>query len=279
MKRITPLLIVALCFSAMAFAQTKSSLNLKKGQKYSVESKVETTGSTEVPGQTIDTKVNITTNYNIEVKDKTGNYHLINTISGMKMNMSMMGQEMNFDSDNQTDMSSQTGEALKGYIKQAKDVEMDDQGNIVLKASDDSASTGNNPLASQLKSLESTGYGAEFAFQSLPKDLKVGTKWSDKTSAAGISKSTDFVVKEINGNIATVALSGTLTTEMSAEQQGMEVKTKISGTFTGEEKVDITSGVILSNTSVSDQKGTVEAMGQEMPTTSKATTTTTVKVL
>lgn len=279
MKKTLSLLSIT-AFSTICFAQTKTPLNLVKGQKYVVESVVQSTSTTEVPGQTIDTKIDVTTTYNIDVKGKTDNYQLSNSLSKMKMNMSMMGQEMNFDSEKPEDMSSATGVALKDYINHPKDVEIDNMGNVISKKSTDTTTSKDKGMfAKQVKAMEASGYGTTLAFQSLPKDLKVGTTWSDKTDVGGVKKSTDFTVKEINGNIATLSTSGTLSTQLTAEQQGMEVTTKIAGKFTGEQKVDITTGVIISDTSTADQSGTIEAMGNEMPTSAKATTTTTVKLL
>jgi hypothetical protein len=63
------------------------------------------------------------------------------------------------------------------------------------------------------------------------------------------------------------------------ENQGMEITTKTTGKFTGEEKVDISTGVVQSNTSTIDASGIVGVMGQELPTSSKVTSTTTVKPL
>lgn len=279
MKKIISLLSITAFVSTICFAQTKNSLNLVKGQKYAVESIVHSTSTTEVPGQTIDAKVDVTTTYNIDVKDKASNYQLSNTLSKMKMNMSMMGQEMNFDSEKPEDMSSPTGIALKDYINQPKDVEIDNMGKVISKKSSDTTTADKGMFAKQVEAMEASGYGTTLAFQSLPKDLKVGTAWSDKSDIGGVKKSTDFIVKEINGNIATISTSGTLSTEATAEQQGMEVTTKIAGKFTGEQKVDITTGVIITDTSTAEQSGTIEAMGNEMPTSAKAITTTTVKKL
>ena len=59
----------------------------------------------------------------------------------------------------------------------------------------------------------------------------------------------------------------------------MEITTKTTGKFSGEEIVDITTGVIQSNTSTVDASGIIGVMGQELPTSSKITSTTTVKVM
>ena len=120
----TPLLIAAaFCISTTAFTQSGTALHLQKGQKFQVENKIETTSSTTVQGQAMDSKANITSTYNIEVKDKVNdNYNLSNTISHILMNMEMMGQSINFDSDKQDDMNGMVGESLKDYINKPQDV-------------------------------------------------------------------------------------------------------------------------------------------------------------
>ncbi len=276
MKKIILLFAASVSFSTIINAQTDGSLKLEKGQKYLVENKMETTSSTQMQGQTMDTKANIISTYNIEVKDKTGdNYNLTNTISRIAMNMSMMGNEMNFDSDKKEDMSGQMGEGLKNFINHPQDVVINNSGKIISQPTDDSSES---QIAKQLN-FAATGYGAQMTFLALPKNVKPGTTWMDKSDENGIVRTTNYTVKEVNGNIATVSFNGTMTTDTKMEQQGMEISTKTSGKFSGEEKVDIKSGVIQSGNTSGDASGTVSAMGQDFPTSSKVTSTTTVKVL
>lgn len=277
MKKITLFFSAAICFSATAMSQTATSLKLAKGQKYQVENKLTTTSSTEAQGQTMETKADVASVYNIEIKDKTDNiYNLSNTITNVKMNMSMMGQELAFDSDKKEDMDGQMGSALKDYINQPKDVVIDNSGKIITKKSTDTTAAAG--LAKQLN-FEATGYGAQMAFLALPSNMKVGTTWTDKTDNGGITKTTTYLVKDVSGNIATVSFTGTMATQATMEQQGMEISTKTTGKFSGEEKVDTKTGVVQSNTSTGEASGTVSAMGQDFPTTSKVTSTTTVKAL
>ncbi|HEY5463906.1 MAG TPA: DUF6263 family protein [Hanamia sp.] len=277
MKKTTLFFSAAICFSTMAIAQTNGSLKLTKGQKYVVENKLSTTSSTQVQGQSMDTKADIASVYNIEVKDvNNNNFNLSNTITNIKMNMSMMGRDINFDSDNKDDMNGEMGSSLKDYINQPKDVVLDNSGNVISKASADTSSE--SAIAKQLN-FDASGYGAEMAFLALPQDLKVGTTWTDKNDNSGISKSTTYVIKSITGNIAAVSFSGTLSTDKTMEQQGMEVSTKTTGKFSGEETVDTNTGVVQTNNSTTEASGTVTAMGQDFPTSTKITSTTTVKAL
>jgi hypothetical protein len=276
MKKIVLIFAGAFCFSMATIAQANQTLKLDKGQKYQVDNKLETTSSTEVQGQTMETKVNVSSVYNIVVKDKTdNNYNLTNTITHMVMNMTMMGQEMNFDSDKKEDMDGQMGTALKEYINQPKDVVVDKTGKVISKDESDSSASS---IAKQLN-FAATGYGAQMAFVALPKNPKAGDTWTENTDENGIKRTTNYTIKSIDGNVATVGFDGTVATETTMQQQGMEMSTKTTGKFSGEEKVDVKTGVVQSNTTTGEASGTVTAMGQDFPTSSKVTSTTTVKSL
>lgn len=276
MKKISLFLAAAVFVSTTTFAQDQT-VNLKKGQKYVVENKVTTTSSTEMQGQSMEANADVTSTYNIEVKDVAGdNYNLTNTLTGIKMNVSQMGQEMSFDSQKPEDADGPIGSTLKDFINQPKNVVVDKSGKVVPQKTDDSSSE-ENMIVKQLGDFEATGYGANMAFESLPKNIKTGTTWTSKTGEKGITKTTNYKVTAINGNIATIALDGTVSSDTKMENQGMEITTKTTGKFTGEEKVDIKTGVIQSNITTVDASGTIGVMGQDLPTSSKVTSITTVK--
>ncbi|MEP6627482.1 MAG: DUF6263 family protein [Ginsengibacter sp.] len=280
MKKISVLVVAAMCSSMALFAQSNASLNLKKGQKYVVENKVTTKSSTEMQGQQMEANIDATTSYNIEVKDAVANnYNLTNTITNLKMNMSQMGQEMTFDSDKKDDLAGPIGTAMKDFINQPKDVVIDKSGKVVGEKKDEKKDEATSMMAKQLGNFEATGFGANMAFEALPQNAKVGSTWTNKTNVDGISKTTNYTIKSINGKLATIGLDGTLATDTKMEMQGMEITTKTTGTFTGEEIVDITTGVIQSNNLTTDAKGIVGVMGQELPTSSKVVSATTVKMM
>ena len=279
MKKIVLLITIASFVSQGILAQNSHSLRLKKGQKYVVENTISTKSSTEMQGQKMEANADITSTYNIEVKDVVANnYNLSNTVTGVKMSMSQMGQEMSFDSEKEEDANGPMGSILKDYIKQPKEVLIDKAGNIVPQQSDQKADS-TNMILKQLGNFDATGYGADMAFEPLPGNIKAGSTWTSKKDNGGISKTTYFTVKSIAGNLATLAITGDIVSDLKMENQGMEITTKTTGKFTGEEIVDITTGVIQSTTFTTDASGIIGIMGQELPTTSNITTTTTVKAI
>ena len=263
--------------------ESKPAVNLIKGQKYVVESKVTTSSASEMQGQSMETSADVTSVYNIEVNDiKDNNYNMTNKLGAIKMNMTTMGQNINFDSDKKEDMDGQMGSSLKDYINHPNTVVMDKSGNIILADKTDSAKkeeaqSPTQMIIKQMGDPEQMGYGAKLAFVPISKKVKAGDTWQDSTSDDGVTKVTNYVVKDVTGNTATLSISGTENRDTKMEMQGMEINTKTNGKLSGEETVDINTGVILQNNSTIDASGNISVMGQEIPTKVKATTVTTVK--
>ena len=263
--------------------ESKPAVNLIKGQKYVVESKVTTSSASEMQGQSMETSADVTSVYNIEVNDiKDNTYNMTNKLGTIKMNMTTMGQNINFDSDKKEDMDGQMGSSLKDYINHPNTVVMDKSGNIILADKTDSAKkeeaqSPTQMIIKQMGDPEQMGYGAKLAFVPISKKVKAGDTWQDSTSEDGVTKVTNYVVKDVTGNTATLSISGTENRDTKMEMQGMEINTKTNGKLSGEETVDINTGVILQNNSTIDASGNISVMGQEIPTKVKATTVTTVK--
>ncbi|HEU5053741.1 MAG TPA: DUF6263 family protein [Hanamia sp.] len=276
MKKAPLLFSASFLFSIAGIGQSKSTLKLPSGKTFQVINQLETSSSTDVQGQTMESKANIASTYKIEVKGNSGpNYNLTNTLSHINMSMTMMGQDMTFDSDSSSDMNGEFGSALKDYINKPKAIQIDNTGKIISADSTDTSATG---IAQRLN-LAQTGYGTQLAFLPLPSNAKVGTKWTENSNNNGIVRTTDYTITAISGNVATVAFTATDSIQVKMEQQGMEIETKTHGKSQGEDKVDIKTGVILSSSSTGDASGTVSAMGQDFPMTTKITSTTTVKEL
>jgi hypothetical protein len=276
MKKIQILLVASIGFSTTSLmAQTKASLKLPASKTYQVVNTLETTSSTDVQGQTMESTANITSTYKIEVKGKTGdNYNLSSTLSNISMNMTLMGQDIKFDSENPDDMNGEFGAALKDYIDQPKNLQMDNSGKIASDSKDTSVSG----IVKRLQ-IAQNGYGTKLAFVDLPAHAKVGDSWMETNSGEGMSKTTNYTIKNITGNIATISFTTADSVSTTMDQSGMQIATKTTGTSEGEEKVDIKTGVIQSATSKGDASGNVSAMGQDFPMSVKINSSTTVKEL
>lgn len=276
MKKIMLTFSAAMLISMVTIAQTNITLRLAQGQKFLVENTQESSSSTKTKGQLIESNANMVTSYIIEVHDKTGNgYDLTSTITHMKMNLRMAGQEINFDSDSTEDMDGKLGTSLQGYINVPKKIVIDNKGSITTKILPGPSVKLKTP---QQLNFETTGYGIQLAFLALPKNAKAGYDWSSKTTTNGVTRISKYTIAEISGQIATVQISGT-TVAKTAMQSGVKINTKINGKFTGEAKVDTTTGVVQSINFTEESSGIASALSKDFPTTSKVTSSSTVTVL
>jgi len=266
--------------TSVANVPPAGTIRLQKGQHFIVDNQLVTASTSELQGQSMETNARVTTRYDLAVNDATGDrYKMTNRITSIKMTMSAMGQDMNFDSGNKDDMNGQIGSSVKPFIDTPQVVNMDNRGNLIMDstASADSASQKSvDPATAMLRQLgdpATQGYGAKFAFLYFPKGIAAGTSWQDSVTSGGTTTVTHFSIQGLQGDTATVATSGTDRRETKTAMQGMEIQTKTSGSFSGVQSVNIRTGVIGKSTSTLTEKGTISVMGQEIPTTVTVTTT------
>lgn len=286
MKKITFVIAICCTISTVSFAQVNGTINPSPGQKFLVENKLNTIGSTEMMGQTMESAADVTSTYTIEVKSiQDNNINFINTFTRLQMNMKMMENDISFDSDKKEDMNGDIGKNFTSILNQPKEVVMGKDGNVIVANNADSTDEGaaNNPAVAAMKQMggdpAEQGYGATLTFETIPSNVKVGSSWTDSSITGGVTKVSHYKVKEINGSEGKLTINGTIAGEIKTEMQGMEIQTKTSGDFTGEEIVDLKTGTIKQNNTSTNAKGTISVMGQEFPTSSKIISVTIVKAI
>ena len=283
MKKFSLMFTMALFLTLAAYAQS-GTISLNKGQKFSIENKVTAVSSQEMMGQSMESKADFSTLSTIEVKEvKDNNFNITNNILRMKATMSAMGQDMGFDSDKKDDLeSTDKGIDLKSIINHPKDVVVDNTGKIISPKSGEPKKDPSDMSGMMMKRLlgdnpNDGGFGLNFIFLSLPKNVATGYTWVDSSSQGGVKSSTMYTVKELNGSEATLTISGTIDTDTQAEMQGVEVSTKLKGKMKGEEIVDIKSGILKTRNTITETSGIVSAQGMDIPMTSKITSAVSVK--
>lgn len=283
MKRIS-LIISTLIISIAGFSQATGRLVLNKGQKLQVETRGNSVMTQEMMGQSMEITAVINTTSALEVNDASPEkYNLTNTLTHMKMNLAVMGQDMSFDSDKKEDFDTEMGAGFKDVINKPKALVVNGIAQTIpdTTAKAGVSESGKNPMDAMMSGLLGSNNGSEInpAFEIIPLNAVKGYTWIDSTNTPGIIRKTAYTVKEINGNEAIISFDGTLITNAKNESQGMEVTTKQSGTVKGEMVVDITTGILKEKKTNVETTGTLEMMGQEIPMTSKLTMTTTVKAM
>lgn len=284
MKKITLIVFFATLIST-AFAQT-GNINLTSGQKFSVDNKITAVTTQTLMGQSMESNAEISSKYSIEVNNiKDNNYNLTNTFTKMKAKLSAMGNDMNFDSDKKEDMEGEYAASFKDIINKPKSVVIDKSGKVLnttkteTKPTDAQSNIMKMMMDQLLGDPEETGYGSDIAFVSTPSKIITGYNWTDSSNKDGIQKSTTYAVKQIKGTEAVITITGILNTDVKSQMQGMDIVNKSKGNLTGEEIVDLTTGVIKQKTTTLQSQGNVSvtSQGLDIPMVTKVTFVSAVK--
>jgi hypothetical protein len=285
MKKI---LVVApfLCLAFASFAQIKTKVVLIKGQQMEIHNSVNATSSQEMMGQKMETNVDLKILNTVDVKDSTdSSYHLINIVKNLKAKLNAMGQDMNFDSDKKEDMSGNTASGIKDVINKPKDLTIDKYGNSKTISKIDTSKTDQAPDMIKLMIQQLLGdptdasFGMADMFIPLPQMVVIGYSWTDSSKTDEMTKIVTYTVKNISPTEITLVITGTLKTDIKMQLMGEDVSNRSTGKSEGEEVIDRMSSTLKKRNVTINISGTMEAMGQEIPVTSKVISTTTVKNL
>ena len=268
---------IALCVSALillvtSFAQSSGKIVLNKGQKFIQETSGNVLITQEMMGQSMESKIDMKSTNTIEVIDvKDTSYSLSNTITKMKMNMSAMGQDMNYDSEKE-DNDSSISRGMSKVLNNPRKVDISKTGKPINSTENNVTDSGANAMAG-LQYL----MGNSDAFQTIPSKASAGYSWQDSVSKDDTKLNTTYTVKELKGNDVTVSVKGTVQVNQDTEVHDMKFTTHSTGAFTGELIVDRKTGVVKQRNNTVETTGTIDIMGQQIPITTKVATETTVK--
>jgi hypothetical protein len=275
-----------LFFSMTAFSQSAGKIVLHKGQKFVEETSSNILVSQEAMGQSMKFSTDITATNMIEVKavEDTG-YSLTNTVTKMKLNASVMGQNLNYDSE-RSDNDSTIARSMDKILNKPKDVKINTMGKLsddvkdsVLpdKISEENMMAG--MLQGMIGNMDGKSLGLTMAFQTIPSKVSVGYNWNDSVITNEGKSNLTYTIKELKGNDAVVSVKGTTQDSRKAEIQGMEFTNNSTGIINEELTVDIKSGIVKQRNSTIENTGTIDVMGQQIPMTTKVNSVITVKSL
>lgn len=212
--------------------------------------------------------------------DKT--YTLSNTLTKVKVNMNMMGQPANYDSEKKEDNNSDIAKTFEDKLNKPVDVTIDNVTGMALKddkkikektADDEDSMNGIlNMFAESTDDAVVSG-----AFELVPQGKKVGDSWIDSTVAKDTRTVRTYTLKSVTGNEALIQLDLVSAAANKLEVQGTEMEFKSNTKTTGEIIIDITTGQVKKKDTKSDITGSFQLMGQDVPITAKSSSSTTYK--
>ncbi|MEP6712157.1 MAG: DUF6263 family protein [Ferruginibacter sp.] len=273
------ILIISIFLSATSYAQKKQSASksilLSKGQQITI-----TTTSTQNAEMSMGMSMkNTSTTVNkLTVLEAVKNdYKISSTLTKMTFSADMMGQQKYFDSDKKEDRDSETGKSFSLEIP--KNGTLDKNTGIVVLEQEDSLSNdkGDNPLGGMMTSLIKNNDAVTIsgAFLILPAGKKIADKWADSSSAEGMKTVNNYTIESIEKNIITIILNTTVSGSTSMEAEGSQFNVTMNSVSSGKIVVDSNTSLVKKRIANADIDSNIEMMGQSMPVTGTATTTTT----
>jgi hypothetical protein len=267
----TGLLSLAICIATSSFAQ---KINLTKNQQ--IIAATNSTQNTSLMGMTINGTSQII-NKIIVTDVKAKQYNVSSTITKLAIHSDFIVQKIDFNSDNKDDRTSEIGKALSSKIDSAEFFTIDGEtGSTTSKNNIASDNTGTeNPLVGVMGNIgEGTGAAMVSSIFFLPEKRNIGDTWKDSTIADNIKTITNYTVKSIENDVATINSNFTSTGATTMDFQGNNLKVDLNTTGTAETIVDLKTALVKKRNSTVNVDGKLDVMGQSMPLTSTVTTTT-----
>jgi hypothetical protein len=290
MKKI--FLLGAIALSTACLGQKVSNkLALQKGQKYEITTIVDNVNTTEMMGQSMDMKMNMTTTRTLDVEGVDKNIATIESkVKRMQYNFEGMGQSQKFDSENEADMKGEGGKMAEKALKNKYSMKVDATGKILEVTPDDdnpnkaeNAASGSmgGPMDGMMEGFDLPKTGTRLDVSFLPAtEVSKGSTWTDTTAVNKDEKRKAlFTVTGVTDNEVLIDYTEEVAATTTREQMGMEVNIERKDQSTGKITLDRKTGLLKQQTVTTKTEATAEVMGQRMPVNATTTKTVTVKAL
>jgi hypothetical protein len=261
MKKILTLALVS--FSITGYAQYFQPINVKKGQVISVVSTVNT--DSDMGMGTMKNNMQMKSAFTI-IDENDKSFILTASLKGIKMDMDGMGQQMSFDSEKPEDKSSPMAEGLGEKLSAIDTFSVNKNTGLITRISKKKDSESNG------MGMVSSGNGSEPVneiFFAVPMSKKIGDSWQDSSSTEGLTTKKTYTLVSREKNIASIKYMGVNFGYINSEVQGTPMTAVVDSKLSGELKVNMETGLLISSTGDVDNNTAMEVMGQNMNISSK----------
>lgn len=267
---------------AFSFAQNQTSkIILTKDQELKYVSVAKTNITQEMMGQTMDITMDITTSQKITVKDVSATDNKVDMVTThVKGNMSLMGQDKTFDSDNKADMDGEMKDLGKS-INVVKALTITSAGKCKVDEAASPEKPDENAMAGMMQQMLGGAAAEEVAaegyFMLIPAGKKIGDTWTDSVINTATKTYWNYTWDSNAENTAVIKATAKTLTSTSFSTQGMDMTMNSTSDVTEVRKVDIKTGLINSKSNTTKLNGSIDVMGQSVPITGTVTTTITAE--
>ncbi|MEO7308430.1 MAG: DUF6263 family protein [Ferruginibacter sp.] len=275
--------LVCLLISGIGFSQplktgtgSSGKIKLANGQKITVESSVDIQASLTMGMELTSNSSSINA---LEVKNSTAkDITISNTLTKMKVNMNMMGQPNNYDSEHKEGNNEEMAKIFDERLNKPVDVVVDNTTGLSVtetkkeKKADADAANPADDLMKMFSDNSDNGIVAG-AFEIIPVGKSAGDSWSDTALAKDMKMIRTYTLKSITGNEALIQVDVVSNAVNKLDFQEMEFEVKTETKTKGEILADTITSLVKKRTTTSDISGTIQMMGQDMPISAKTTST------
>lgn len=261
--------------------QTSGGLRFTPGDSIPVQMELKATVTQEALGNAIsfDTDASAWYHYNV-IESADGKSRLEHHAKRIRFSFDGMGRKSSFDSDRPDDLLGPYGETAKEILKRKFELTIDRTGNVVSTKPEKIGSLrGAEQLVvmmgmiSDISDLiEPPQTGKASIFKVLPDQImKIGDTWADSVNTGSAMIKTVYQLKAITDSTLQIDFNLEGNSVTRAEMMGRETITTLTSNGSGSIVVDKSTGILKEKNQTTNYSGTMEAMGNTTPVTSRTT--------
>jgi hypothetical protein len=280
MKIIVALTCCLISVSALAQKTYILKQDYPVGKRYDYAINSDQIVNQKVAGKESDFIQNIGTDYTFEVKEAQGADKKINVIyKRINMKSVGMGRELIIDSDKE---EAGKQNPFAGLRNASFSMILSSNGSVKsISGMDKMISEMARKMTSDTTQIKpiivslSKQFNAEVVRQTMEsslkifpdKPVKIGDSWTINTKmhvTMPVESITTYTLKEVNGNVAVLAIRGTLISKGEFDSMGNKMTSDLKGLNVGDAQVDLKTGMILNSHTRTELYGKMKSVDQDI---------------
>lgn len=278
--RISSLIVFFSLVTHASFSQKiNGRLSFEQGQILSITTQLKTSISQQAGGQVIDFSLDASGERTYKVTNATAdNSTLHHQLQRIFFSFDGMGRKMNFDSNNEKDMTGIFGKPIKERLEKTYDIIIDTSGKVMmalpekiqLMEADSRMAIINNLMKEVIDQVYPPQIDNASFFKVLPdNEAAKGDAWTESYQTDAGKFDAAYAVTDINDTTIVVDFAANSITITKAEMMGTETTTTMNNKSTGKITLDRITGIMREKTINTESSGNTESSFGNLPVTSK----------
>jgi hypothetical protein len=282
MRLIATLSLILITITTQA-QKVNGKLLFQPGQVLTVNLKSTSINLISAMGQEIELKSEAIADHQFKVTNTTDESHtLSHEINRIRLMSEGMGNNINFDSQNEKDLNGQFGAPVKELLGKKYSLVIDGSGNTMAAMNQGNAANSEPGMLAQMlgnitEITESPKPGEASFFKVLPAtEVGMGDGWTNTIDRNGSKVEEAYSIAEINDNFILINYLANSATSTKGENMGMEFTINVKNKTEGKITVDRKSGIIKEKSFKTTSTGTASTSFGEIPVNTTTTSVITI---